>query len=137
MAERVEVALGVVRGRGAGDGVARVLVSRRREAAVLGGFWEFPGGKVEENESPEACVVRELREELGIEVRPVAALGVIRHDYDHAAVTLRPYLCEWVGGEPEARGVAAWAWVDAGQLDHHRFPPANDGLLEEVRELLG
>ncbi|MEM9883037.1 MAG: (deoxy)nucleoside triphosphate pyrophosphohydrolase [Planctomycetota bacterium] len=132
----MEVALGVVLHRDPADGVARVLISRRPAAAALGGLWEFPGGKTENGESAEACVVRELREELGIEVRPTAVLGVIRHDYEHAAVTLRPYHCEWVSGRPQKRGVADWAWADAKALGTYRFPPANDGLLVEVRGLL-
>lgn len=132
----IQVAVGIV-WRAARDcataGRAEVLISRRRDGGVLGGYWEFPGGKLDPGESAEACVVRELREELGIEVRPTRALETIEHRYEHGRVELRPFFCEHVSGEPEALEVAAWRWVDMRALRDYEFPPANAALLAEVK----
>ena len=132
----IQVAVGVVwrrpEARGA-EGRPEVLISRRAADGVLGGYWEFPGGKLDPGESPEACVVRELREELGVEVRPVRALPAIVHPYDHGRVELHPYFCEHLGGTPAALEVAAWRWVAVDELEAYTFPPANTAILEEVR----
>lgn len=135
--KRVEVAVGIVCENTIEPAGARVLISRRAAAGVLGGYWEFPGGKLEANESAEACVVRELREELGVEVCPTSVLDAIEHTYDHARVVLRPFICAHVGGEPRALEVEEWKWVTVDELADHRFPPANGPLLEQVRGVLG
>ena len=78
------------------------MITRRRQDAVLGGFWEFPGGKIEPGESPQAAAVREIREETTLEVRITAALPVLHHVYDYADVELHPFVCEVVAGEARA-----------------------------------
>ena len=78
--KNVRVAIGLVR-RNLGS-ETEVLITRRRLDAVLGGLWEFPGGKIEDGESPQAAVVRELCEETGLEVRVVEAMAVLQHTYD-------------------------------------------------------
>ncbi|MEM7626197.1 MAG: 8-oxo-dGTP diphosphatase MutT [Planctomycetota bacterium] len=132
----IQVAIGIVwrvPGECAAPDQPEVLISRRVNDGVLGGYWEFPGGKLDSGESAEACVVRELREELGIEVRATRALEAISHRYDHGRVELRPFFCAHVRGEPEALQVAAWRWVEVAALGDYQFPPANAGLLEQVR----
>jgi len=133
----VEVAVGVVHRRGPATGLPEVLISRRAKDGVLGGYWEFPGGKLEPGESAEACVVRELREELGVDVRPTSKMTPIEHTYAHAHVLLRPFICEHVGGEPQALEVDDWVWAEIGSLDRYDFPPANAALLEQVKCDLG
>lgn len=132
----IEVGIGIVRRGGTGAGPIEVLISRRTDGGVLGGYWEFPGGKLEPHETSEACVVRELREELGVAVRPVGAFAPITHTYDHGRVVLRPFLCAHVGGEPRALEVAEWRWVGVGALAGYRFPPANEALLVELQRRL-
>jgi len=135
----IAVAVGIVHRRaahGSPERQAEVLISRRRAEGILGGYWEFPGGKLDPGESAEACVVRELREELGIEVRPTAALASISHRYDHGHVHLQPFYCEHLSGQPEALEVEDWRWVEAGALHTCPFPPGNAALLATVQREL-
>lgn len=126
----VEVALGVVvRLEGAAP---RILVSRRRQDAALGGFWEFPGGKLEAGETLEACAVREVMEEVGVSVTALARLKPSVHVYPHARVALHPVLCRYDTGEPQALGVADWAWVAPEALSTLSFPQANAALLPGI-----
>ncbi len=121
----VLVAIGVVVDA---DG-ARLLICRRQPDAVLAGLWEFPGGKIEPGESPADAAVREVREELGIEVASTGALEPITHAYAHAIVTLTPILCRHLSGEPQAIGCAEWRWVLPTELADFAFPEANAPLL--------
>lgn len=125
---RVGVAL-VTRGRGS---AWRVLVTRRRADSLYGGYWEFPGGKVEPGEDPAACVVREVAEELGLVVEAAAAEVPIEHVYEHGHVQLWPWWCRVVRGEPRALEVDAWRWVTPGELRALRMLPANGPLIEAV-----
>jgi A/G-specific adenine glycosylase len=104
------VGAAVLRSRG------KVLIARRLEGRLLGGLWEFPGGKRERGESLAACVRRELREELGITVGVGARLGVFRHAYTHYRVTVHAYECNLARGRPVARVHSAVRWVRPEQL---------------------
>ena len=117
----------------------RVLICRRKEdrADAFGGMWEFPGGKCEAGEAPDACVRRELREELAIEVATTDALPVIEHEYPSVWVALHPFVCRMVAGEPHALSAAEWKWVAGPELAGHRFPEANAGLIRGLVDLLG
>ncbi|MBB6430712.1 8-oxo-dGTP diphosphatase MutT [Algisphaera agarilytica] len=129
----VDVAIGITCRRHPETRAYQVLISRRAKNGVLGGLWEFPGGKLEAGESAQQCAVRELREELGIEVKPTTPLSPIAHQYEHAHVTLHPFYCELISGEPTAIEVDDWAWVEVKELDEYPFPPANAALLEQVQ----
>jgi A/G-specific adenine glycosylase len=89
----------------------RVLIARRPEGKLLGGLWEFPGGKREPGESLAVCLRRELREELGIGVRTGRRVGVFRHAYTHYRVTVHAFECSIVRGRPVAREHSAVRWV--------------------------
>ncbi len=128
---RVEVALAIVRNPSS-EGAQKFLITQRPKQAVLGGYWEFPGGKREADESIEQTVVREVREELGMDVVPVRAMAPIDHDYEHGQVRLRPFLCQWAGGTPEPLGVDRFVWVTVKELAAYRFPPANASLVEAL-----
>jgi len=132
----IHVGIGVlVRHRGTKD--CRVLITRRPDKAVLGGYWELPGGKFEPKESPPRCVVREFKEELGLDVAVEDALGVQDHRYDHGHVCLHAYYCRLVAGEPAALEVAEFRWVRPRDLTTYRFPPANTTLIRRLVEELG
>lgn len=120
----VEVSAGLVFRNG------QLLITRRRAKAHQGGLWEFPGGKRESGESFEACLVRELREELGIEVRVGELLEDITHHYADKPVRLRFFVCGLTSGEPSALGCDAVEWVTADSLSHYSFPAADARLLE-------
>lgn len=110
----------------------RLLICRRRLHDTLGGYFEFPGGKCKEDESLEACLERELMEELGIVALPIEKLAIIEHDYPHRKVRLHPFLCRHVHGEPQPLECAQVLWIDPADLPNYRFPPANQALLDEL-----
>jgi len=95
----------------------------------LAGLWEFPGGKREPGETFEDCLVRELREELGIEVALGQAFDEITHDYPGKTVHLKFFLCRLAKGEPRAIGCAAYEWATRERLSKRDFPPADERLL--------
>ena len=130
MKEVIAVAIGVlIEARCQAD---RLLVTRRRGNAVLGGFWELPGGKIETGENAADCLVREFAEELGLTIRVGAALEAIEHRYDHGPVRLHPHVCTRATGEPRNLEVAEHRWVTAVELDELKFPPANDRLMNQL-----
>lgn len=115
----------------------RVLVTRRKAGAHLGGFWEFPGGKREGAETFEACALRELEEETGVTARALRALSAIVWEYPERCVVLHPVECAWTAGDGELREVAELRWVRAGELLTLAFPPANAELVRELARTLG
>ncbi len=117
------VALGLVWEEG------RLLVQRRPADGMLGGLWEFPGGKVEEGETPREAVRRELREELEIEVEVGPALEPVDHAYSHFRVTLLPFHARRVSGRPRARSAPEWRWAGHGELEELAFPTPNRRIL--------
>jgi A/G-specific adenine glycosylase len=94
----------------------RVLIARRPEKGLLGGLWEFPGGKQQDGEDLPACLRRELGEELGVEVAVDAPLGVYQHAYTHFRVTLHAFECVLVGGEPRPLEASELRWVAPYEL---------------------
>ena len=110
----------------------RYLIAQRRRDAMHGGQWEFPGGKREANETVEACLRREVREELGVEVTITGVEQVIRHLYDYGWVELHFYRCVLAGGEPQPLDCDALRWVRPVELADYAFPPANRPLIEAL-----
>ena len=111
----------------------QILVTRRPDNTVLGGFWEFPGGKIEAGESPDLAVVRELKEEVGLQVKPTHALSVVEHVYDHAHVHLHPWLCRRVSGDVENLQVSEHKWVNVDAVSQINFPEANGPILSQLQ----
>jgi 8-oxo-dGTP diphosphatase len=118
----------------------RVLLTQRKKGAHLAELWEFPGGKVEPGEDPKDALVRELREEIGVEARVGGVLCVTFHRYVDAgkAVLLLFYEVTLAEGSPEPRplDVAALEWAGPEALDPARFPPADHEVLAAVRDRL-
>ena len=127
-----------------------VLITQRPAGVVKGSAWEFPGGKVEPNEEPRAAVVREVREEIGLAVHPLAALSVVTHAYAHATVQLHPWACaidrpgatthnpwprvEQADMEPRALQVAAARWVGLDTLPVPGFLEANGAIINAATD---
>lgn len=111
----------------------KTLIQRRPEDGLLGGLWEFPGGKVEPGESPSEAVGREVREELGIRVRVAEPLDSVDHAYSHFRVTLHPFHAPWIEGEPVPRNATAWTWAEPGELGGFAFPAANRKIIRTLR----
>lgn len=116
------------------DDPARVLASRRTEPPRLAGLWEFPGGKVEDGESDEQALVRELREELGIEAAVGERLGGDLPIGETAV--LRVYVCRIVAGEPALVDHDEHRWLTADELDDVPWIPVDLPLVDELRRLL-
>ncbi len=116
----------------------RVLIAKRPEGKTLAGLWEFPGGKVEPGERPEAALIRELREELGIEVSEscLAPFVFASHAYDSFHLLMPLYLCRRWDGVVAAREHAALAWVRPDRLSDYPMPPADEPLVAWLRDLL-
>jgi mutator protein MutT len=111
---------------------SRVLIARRKPGGLLGGCWEFPGGKQEPGESLDDCVRRELKEELAISVQPVISLTPVTHQYPDRHVTLHAFLCMLDAGEPIPIACDEIRWVSPLELQDYAFPPANQPLIEQV-----
>lgn len=126
----VEVAIAVVFDRAH----QHVLVCKRKHDTVLPGYWEFPGGKCDPGEGAEACALREVREEVGIDVSAVRQLIVIEHQYPYGHVRLHPFVCEFVGGMVQLLAVAEARWVRPAEVLTYQFPEANAELVRCVAE---
>ncbi len=112
----------------------QILIDRRRQEGLLGGLWEFPGGKVEPGETVEACIQREIREELGIEVAVGDRLITIDHAYTHFRVTLNVHHCRHVSGDPQPIECDEVRWVTLAEIDQFPFPKANVQIIEALRQ---
>ena len=111
----------------------KLLIAQRHAGAHLGGLWEFPGGKREPNETFEACLVRELREELGIEVVVGELVESLTHEYPEKTVHLRFFRCQWKAHEPQPLGCSAFKWITTLELGDYAFPAADARLLEMLK----
>lgn len=107
----------------------RLLITQRPAGTHLAGLWEFPGGKREAGETWEACLERELQEELGVRVEVGRLFDEVVHEYPGKRVHLRFFICRLTDGEPAPLGCAAVKWVTAADLARHEFPPADAHLL--------
>ena len=111
----------------------KLLITQRHVHAHLGGLWEFPGGKREPNEPFEECLKRELREELGIEVKVGSLFEMVTHDYDDRLVHLQFFCCRWLRHEPQLLDCADFKWIERHQLAEYAFPAADAQLVERLQ----
>ena len=128
--KRIDVAIAIVLRE------SKLLIARRKAGGPLGGYWEFPGGKRHRNETLQACLARELWEELAIRAKPVLSFTSITHSYSHELVCLHPFLCIHQSGEPRAIGCEEARWIDPSQLRQYQFPPANAQLIDQLIQAL-
>ncbi|HZF02268.1 MAG TPA: 8-oxo-dGTP diphosphatase MutT [Methylomirabilota bacterium] len=112
----------------------KLLITQRHAASHLGGLWEFPGGKREANETFEQCLVREIREELGIEISVGELFEEITHAYEAKTVHLKFFICELISGKPQLLDCAAFKWIGKTELADYKFPAADARLLEKLRD---
>lgn len=119
------------------DAAGRVLIDQRLEEGLLGGLWEFPGGKQEPGELIGATITRELREELAIEVEVGEELIRLDHAYSHKRLRFIVHLCHWRAGDPQPLASQQVRWVDPAQLASFPFPAANARIIAALQAWLG
>jgi 8-oxo-dGTP diphosphatase len=120
------------------DADGRVLICQRPEGKQLAGLWEFPGGKLEPGETPEVCLIRELDEELGIQVKEacLAPFVFASHTYEDVHLLMPLYLCRRWDGFVQKREHTALAWVEPMRLSDYPMPPADAPLVAYLRDFI-
>ncbi len=112
----------------------QILIDKRRPEGLLGGLWEFPGGKVEPGETVPECIQREIREELGIAITVGDHLITVEHAYTHFSVSLVVHHCDYLSGEPQPIECEEIRWVTLAELDQFPFPKANLQVISALRQ---
>ncbi|SEP01088.1 (deoxy)nucleoside triphosphate pyrophosphohydrolase [Paenibacillus sp. OV219] len=112
------------------DKQGKILIARRKEGKSQGRMWEFPGGKIEANETAEECLRRELREEMNIEIDPYEFFGENDHFYGELHIKLIAYKAQFLGGEIKLVDHDDYKWVSHGQLFEYEFAPADVKFVE-------
>jgi len=112
----------------------KLLIAQRPPDGMLGGLWEFPGGKQEEGETLAQCLRREIEEELGITVKVGRPVTTVKHSYTHFKITLYAFYCRLVAGTPQPLHVADWRWVTLDEIDTFPFPRTDLQIIEALRE---
>lgn len=115
---------------------AEFLIAQRPHDGLLGGLWEFPGGKVEPGEALPDALRREIREELALDVTPGNFLVEIPHAYTHFRITLHAFHAAYTGGEPQDIGVAAHAWVALDEVDRYAFAVTDRKIIRQLQETI-
>jgi A/G-specific adenine glycosylase len=111
-----------------------LLIAQRPQDGMLGGLWEFPGGKMEPDDPDlAACLVREIREELDIEIQVEALIATVPHAYTHFRITLHAFHARWLSGAPQAVGVADWRWIRLDELETFPFPVTDQRVIAALR----
>ena len=121
------------------DTDSRILLAQRPEGKSFAGYWEFPGGKIEKGETPEAALIREIREELGVETQDscLAPVSFVSHPYDDFHLILLLYVCRRWQNTPQALEGGALEWVRPQRLRDYQMPPANLEFIAVLQDLLG
>jgi A/G-specific adenine glycosylase len=112
----------------------KILIAQRPLDGMLGGLWEFPGGKQEPGETLPECLQREIREELGLAIDVGAPVTTVKHSYTHFKITLHAFYCYLAGGWPQALGVADWRWTTLAEVDKFAFPRTDLKVIEALRQ---
>ena len=112
----------------------KILISKRHSNVMLGGLWEFPGGKIKEGESAKECVKREIKEELSVNVSVGKKINTIQHAYTHFTIELTAYHCQYESGEAARVDCADFKWIKIRQIDSLPFPKANHKIFNKIPE---
>ncbi len=115
------------------DRQGRILIDRRPAKGLMGGLWEFPGGKIEQGETPEECIKREIFEELAIEIEVREHFMTIAHEYSLFHIVLIVHLCHHIGGEPQMLCCDEIRWVKPEELFEFTFPEANLQIVKALQ----
>jgi mutator protein MutT len=124
---RIDVVAAIIRNDG------KILITKRHDNVHMANLWEFPGGKVEADESLEGALQREILEEVGIKIRVDSEFLIIDHDYPSKSVRLHFFNCSVLEGAPRPLDVADLRWVKPADLDDYEFPPADGELISKLQ----
>ena len=122
------IAVGVVFKKG------RVLITRRKPSGLLGGLWEFPGGKIKRGERPEHACTREIKEETSLVIKVDSHLSRVRHAYTHFKIVMDVFCCNFVSGKVRLKGPVDHRWIRVAQLDDFPFPKANHKFFDDLKQ---
>ncbi|WP_392566388.1 8-oxo-dGTP diphosphatase MutT [Utexia brackfieldae] len=128
--KHVEIAVGIILSQD-----CQIFITQRGEHSHLAGFWEFPGGKVEVNESIAQTLARELLEEVDIHIRDAQFLKTVEYCYSDRCITIHAYLVEHWDGEPFAKEGQVSRWTDIADLNADEFPDANRSIIEMLKNM--
>lgn len=122
------IATGVIHRKG------KLLITRRKNEGLLGGLWEFPGGKIEAGETPEQACRREIEEEVNLSVEVVSHLARIKHAYSHFRIVMDVFLCEYQAGDVQLRGATDFRWILPHEMEKYPFPGANRKFIPLIQD---
>lgn len=111
-----------------------ILIDRRQDEGLMGGMWEFPGGKIEAGETVAACIKREILEELGIDIEVGEHLITVDHTYSNFHITLIVHHCRHLAGEPQPIECEEIRWVALEEIEQFTFPKANSKIIAALRK---
>ncbi|MFI0488525.1 MAG: 8-oxo-dGTP diphosphatase MutT [Yersinia sp. (in: enterobacteria)] len=123
--KHLQIAVGIIR-----NSQQEIFITQRVADSHMAGFWEFPGGKIEQGETPEVALKRELLEETGIAVQKAVLLNVLEDTFPDRIVTLNFYMVEVWDGEPFGREGQPMRWVKQSELRAEEFPPVNAAIID-------
>jgi 8-oxo-dGTP diphosphatase len=113
----------------------QILIDKRKVGGAMGGLWEFPGGKIEAGETVADCIIREINEELAIEITVGEHLISIEHTYPTFHITLIVHNCEYIGGTPQPIESDEIRWVEVSDLRQYEFPAANVSIINAIESI--
>ena len=114
----------------------RVLITQRRNDGLLGGLWEFPGGKIKDGETPATACLREIKEETGLEVAIRQYLTQVKHAYTHFKIIADVFICDHVSGIVALNGPVDYQWITLDQITDYPFPKANHKFIPCLKEAM-
>lgn len=112
----------------------RVLITRRKPEGLLGGLWEFPGGKIKKNETAEAACIREIKEEVNLAVKVDSHICMVKHAYTHFKIQMDVFCCSYLSGRVKLNGPVDHCWIRLNQLENYPLPKANHKFLAKLRQ---
>jgi mutator protein MutT len=121
------VAAGLIRKDG------KILISKRPRGSHLEGYWEFPGGKQEREETLERCLEREIQEELGVRIRAGDLLFTTEYEYENKSISLHLFRCLQLQGQPRSLEGQETRWVSPRDLDNYTFPPPDQEIIQFLK----
>lgn len=113
----------------------QILLARRKPGKHLAGYWEFPGGKIEPGETPEMCLLREIKEELGLAIQVSTFFMENEHHYEDKSILLKAYFCTYLSGEVQLNDHDQVHWVNKNELMNYRLAPADIAFIAPLNQL--